>query len=194
METTKVPNIFDHHHMLVQNANMLKKIIGGSNMFYPDFSNGSEDPEGSTLLTGSSSVDSKSNVKTPANKHGPFTRSPVGSIRANTCVIVGDENGATIEATLPWYVNLSFGINLEEGAWFEINDFKLMHAFALIRPTKNKYHISITRKSFFSTIQTITDSKCRLLLSIIYSGCFPPPSLIFICLKSSHIVFRLAYN
>ncbi|KAG2245510.1 hypothetical protein Bca4012_091353 [Brassica carinata] len=100
---------------------------GGSNMFYPDFSNGSEDPEGSTLLTGSSSVDSKSNVKTPANKHGPFTRSPVGSIRANTCVIVGDENGATIEATLPWYVNLSFGINLEEdlcGAMVEVGDIE----------------------------------------------------------------------
>ncbi|KAH0944024.1 hypothetical protein HID58_003661, partial [Brassica napus] len=138
---------------------------------------------GSTLLTGSSSVDSKSNVKTPAkcegspiesleaafykstaNKHGPsdsIKKSPVGSIRANTCLIVGDENGATIEATFPWYVNLPFGINLEEGAWFEINDFKLMHAFALIRPTKNKYHISITRKPFFSTIQPITD--CNFL-------------------------------
>ena len=74
-------------------------------MSYPDFSNGSEDPEviywlistnyvwirrsvlfwitirvfqGSTVLTGSSSVDSKSNVKTPAKCEG----SPIESLEA----------------------------------------------------------------------------------------------------------------
>ncbi|CAF1933661.1 hypothetical protein HID58_067967 [Brassica napus] len=51
---------------------------GGSNMFYPDFSNGPEDPEGSMLLAGGSSVDSESNVKTPAKREG----SPIESIEA----------------------------------------------------------------------------------------------------------------
>ena len=27
IETTKVPNLFDHHHILFQDTNMLKKII-----------------------------------------------------------------------------------------------------------------------------------------------------------------------
>ncbi|KAG5399326.1 hypothetical protein IGI04_004167 [Brassica rapa subsp. trilocularis] len=152
-------------------------------MSYPDFSNGSEDPEGSTVLTGSSSVDSKSNVKTPAkcegspiesleaafykstaNKHGPSD-----SIKKSNLL----QQGATIEATFHWYVNLLFGINLEEGAWFENNDFKLMHAFALIRPTKNKYHISITRNHFsqrFSLSQTVTFFAVRVtwIFSVVY--------------------------
>ncbi|KAF2540781.1 hypothetical protein F2Q68_00033321 [Brassica cretica] len=151
-DTFKVQKIITSPYM-INEFDVSSYPKGGSNMFYPDFSNGSEDPEGSTLLTGSSSVDSKSNVKTPAkregspiesleaafykstaNKHGPsdsIKKSPVGSIRANTClIVVGDENGATIEATLPWYVNLSFGIksiNLEEdlcGAMVEVGDIE----------------------------------------------------------------------
>ncbi|CAN7106731.1 unnamed protein product, partial [Brassica rapa subsp. narinosa] len=51
---------------------------GHSNKFYPDFSNGSEDLEGSMMLTGSSSVDSESNVKTLAKREG----SPIESLEA----------------------------------------------------------------------------------------------------------------
>ena len=35
IETTKVPNLFDHHHKLVLDANMLEKIIVTFFEFFP---------------------------------------------------------------------------------------------------------------------------------------------------------------
>ncbi|KAG2286697.1 hypothetical protein Bca52824_046301 [Brassica carinata] len=87
---------------------------------------------------------------------------PFGSIRPNTCLVFGDEKGSMIEATLPWGVVSPFGITLDEGDWFEILDFKLNHAFGLIRTTRNKYHIKLTHDSVVTKIQPIT--KCNFQL------------------------------
>ncbi|CAH8328901.1 unnamed protein product [Eruca vesicaria subsp. sativa] len=62
-----------------------------------------------------------------------------------------------MEATLAWDVKLSSGINLNEGDWFEIFDFKLTYASGLIRPTKNKYHIILTRNAVVRKISLITE-------------------------------------
>lgn len=119
--------------------------------------------------------------------------SPVGSIRPKTWMVFGDEKvstlftisvycflskcsnvlinllqqGSMIEATLPWGVDLPFGINLQEGDWFEINDFKLGYASGMFRTTKNKYQIKLIRNSVFSKIQPITE--CNFLYCASYN-------------------------
>ncbi|WZZ53846.1 hypothetical protein YC2023_053953 [Brassica napus] len=76
-------------------------------------------------------------------------KTPIGSIRPSTCLVIGDEKvrivyfcesvfffiyypdisfhllqqGTTIDATIPWEVKFLFGINLDEGDWFEIYGF-----------------------------------------------------------------------
>lgn len=71
-----------------------------------------------------------------------------------------------IEATLPWGVVLPYEINLDEGDWFEILDFKLIHASGLIRTTRSKYHINLTHDSVVTKIQPITE--CNFLFCASY--------------------------
>ncbi|CAF2142913.1 unnamed protein product [Brassica rapa] len=92
--------------------------------------------------------------------------SPFGSIRPNTCMVFGDEKGSMIETTLPWGVVLPYEINLDEGDWFEILDFKLIHASGLIRTTRSKYHINLTHDSVVTKIQPITE--CNFLFCASY--------------------------
>ncbi|XP_013739428.1 replication protein A 70 kDa DNA-binding subunit E-like [Brassica napus] len=45
-------------------------------------------------------------------------KASIGSNRPRTCLVIGDEHGTTIEATIPWDVTLPCGVNLNEGDWF----------------------------------------------------------------------------
>ncbi|KAG2240056.1 hypothetical protein Bca52824_091176 [Brassica carinata] len=107
---------------------------------------------------------------------------PFGSIRPNTCLVFGDEKGSMIEATLPWGVVSPFGITLDEGDWFEILDFKLNHAFGLIRTTRNKYHIKLTHDSVVTKIQPIT--KCNFLNCASYKTILRGLSHPMFCIES----------
>uniref|UniRef100_A0A0D3BTW6 Replication protein A 70 kDa DNA-binding subunit B/D first OB fold domain-containing protein n=1 Tax=Brassica oleracea var. oleracea TaxID=109376 RepID=A0A0D3BTW6_BRAOL len=109
--------------------------------------------------------------------------SPFGLIRPNTCMVFGDEKGSMIEATLPWGVVLPYEINLDEGDWFEILDFKLIHASGLIRTTRSKYHINLTHDSVVTKIQPITE--CNFLFCASYKtilrGLYHPKFCIGLC-------------
>ncbi|CAH8362552.1 unnamed protein product [Eruca vesicaria subsp. sativa] len=79
--------------------------------------------------------------------------------RPAACVmILGDEKGSTMEATLPRDVVLPKGIDLEEADWFEIYNFKLIRVIELVRPTRRKYSIKFTQVESFRKIQPIVDS------------------------------------
>ncbi|KAG5408258.1 hypothetical protein IGI04_004577, partial [Brassica rapa subsp. trilocularis] len=76
------------------------------------------------------------------------------------CVIVlGDEKGFTMEATLPFDVALPKGIYLKEADWFEISNFNLIRVIELIRTTRSKYNIKFTFATTYIKIQPIIDSK-----------------------------------
>ena len=61
--------------------------------------------------------------------------------------------GTTIEGTLYEDLEASNQITMDEGDWFEIQNFKLIHASGLIRLSTNRYHIEMTNSSVISKIQ-----------------------------------------
>ncbi|KAF8111652.1 hypothetical protein N665_0073s0012, partial [Sinapis alba] len=44
---------------------------------------------------------------------------------------------------------------MDEGDWFEIQNFKVIHASSLTRLSKNRYHIEMTRSSVITKIQPL---------------------------------------
>ncbi|CAN6817158.1 unnamed protein product [Brassica oleracea] len=88
----------------------------------------------------------------------------VGGARPPHCqMILGDEKGSTMEATLPFEVLLPEGNYLEEADWFEIYNFKLISVFEFIRRTRSKYYIKFTATTCFRKIQPLRDSNFLIL-------------------------------
>ncbi|KAG2328282.1 hypothetical protein Bca52824_011010 [Brassica carinata] len=116
-------------------------------------------------------------------------KAPLRSNRPSTCLVIVNEKGTTIEATIPWDVRLPFGLNLKEDDWFEIYDFKLTHALGLIHTTKNKYHIILTQNSVFTKIQPIIefDFLWYANYNTIISGLSHPKFCIDLCGAMYHV-------
>ncbi|KAH0926761.1 hypothetical protein HID58_019017, partial [Brassica napus] len=71
-----------------------------------------------------------------------------------TAMVLGDQKGSTIEATL--YEELdNNAITMDEGDYFEIQNFKVTHASGLTRLTKNRFHIKLTSSSLITRIQPL---------------------------------------
>ena len=67
-------------------------------------------------------------------------------------------NGSKIEATLYEELEALNHITMNEGDWFDIRNFKVMHFSGLIRLTKNRYHIVMSNSTVVVQIQPKTCS------------------------------------
>ncbi|CAF2193642.1 BnaA07g28570D [Brassica napus] len=80
----------------------------------------------------------------------------VGSGFQKTVLIIGDEKGNTIQATLVRDLEASADMPLEEGHSYEIKDFELSHVIPeRVRLTRNRYNINITKSSVVLKIDPI---------------------------------------
>ncbi|CAN6818690.1 unnamed protein product [Brassica oleracea] len=76
-----------------------------------------------------------------------------GTMLKKSTMVLVDQKGTTIEGTLYQELEASNQITVDEGDWFEIRNFKLVHASGLIRLSTNRYHIEMTNSSVISKIQ-----------------------------------------
>ncbi|KAF3551760.1 hypothetical protein DY000_02009982 [Brassica cretica] len=82
-----------------------------------------------------------------------------GSGFQKTVLIIGDEKGNTIQATLVRDLEASADMPLEEGHSYEIKDFELSHVIAeRVRLTRNRYNINLTNSSVILKIDPIKHS------------------------------------
>ncbi|KAF3537087.1 hypothetical protein F2Q69_00020229 [Brassica cretica] len=116
-------------------------------------------------------------------------KSSIATNPPRTCLVIGDEHGTTIEATIPSDVTVPFGVNLNEGDWFEIYDFKLIHASGLIRTTRNKYHIILTQNALLTKIHPMTEFNflCCVNYETILRGLSHPKFCIDLCGALFHV-------
>ncbi|KAG2313073.1 hypothetical protein Bca4012_027653 [Brassica carinata] len=98
-------------------------------------------------------------------------------------MILGDEKGFTMEATLPFDIALPKGIYLEESSWFEVYNFEFKRVFELVRTTRSKYNIRFTDATIFTKIQPIIDSNFLSLTNFctIRKGLWHPMYCIDLC-------------
>ncbi|CAG7866071.1 unnamed protein product [Brassica rapa] len=76
-----------------------------------------------------------------------------GTMLKKSAMVLVDQKGTTIEGTLYEELEASNQITMDEGDWFEIRNFKLIHASGLIRLSTNRYHIEMTNSSIISKTQ-----------------------------------------
>ncbi|KAJ4909808.1 hypothetical protein Rs2_04429 [Raphanus sativus] len=82
----------------------------------------------------------------------------VGSTFEKSHLILGDENGNTIQATFFKDFGSSTEMPLEEGHCYEIKDFSLTATLELTRVSRNKLHIKLSKSSVISKIPPIPAS------------------------------------
>ncbi|KAG2303223.1 hypothetical protein Bca52824_031874 [Brassica carinata] len=75
-----------------------------------------------------------------------------------SAMVFVDQKGSKIEATLYEELEALNHITMNEGDWFDIRNFKVMHFSGLIRLTKNRYHIVMSNSTVVVQIQPKTCS------------------------------------
>ncbi|KAH0857418.1 hypothetical protein HID58_085679, partial [Brassica napus] len=85
-------------------------------------------------------------------------KTEVGSRFQKSELIIEDEKGTIIQATLFRDLDTSIEIPLEEGHCYEIKNFVQTPPSECIRLTKNRYHINLNNSSFILEIDPFLKS------------------------------------
>ncbi|XP_056851839.1 uncharacterized protein LOC108832042 [Raphanus sativus] len=76
----------------------------------------------------------------------------------HSVMLLGDEEGVTIEGSLNSTLSLPKEIELKEGDWVEILNFQISHVFEFFRSTKHKYTIKFNESTLFRKIEPVNCS------------------------------------
>ncbi|XP_056851840.1 uncharacterized protein LOC108832041 [Raphanus sativus] len=94
----------------------------------------------------------------------------------HSIMLLGDENGVTIQGSLNYSISLRNEIELKDGDWVEILNFEVGLATDLYRLTKNKYRIKFTESTLFTKIEPLNGSNflCCANFRAIKRGLYHP--------------------
>ncbi|KAH0858777.1 hypothetical protein HID58_087038 [Brassica napus] len=80
----------------------------------------------------------------------------VGTTRKTYQLILGDEQGSTIQATFTKDLDDSFEIPMEEGDWYELQNFEVAYAFGVTRVTRYRHQINLSDSSIIFKIPPLS--------------------------------------
>ncbi|CAN7082624.1 unnamed protein product, partial [Brassica oleracea var. botrytis] len=80
----------------------------------------------------------------------------VGTTRKTYQLILGDEQGSIIQATFTKDLDDSFEIPMQEGGWYELQNFELAYAFGVTRVTRNRHQINLSDSSIIFKIPPLS--------------------------------------
>ncbi|KAF3561267.1 hypothetical protein DY000_02014939 [Brassica cretica] len=80
----------------------------------------------------------------------------VGTTRKTYQLILGDEQGSTIQATFTKDLDDSFEIPMEEGDWYDLQNFEVVYAFGVTRVTRYRHQINLSDSSIIFKIPPLS--------------------------------------